>query len=178
MALALATLFAFAAGHKLRAYAEWPGVVRNYRLFPDALSGPLAALLVGLELITAITLVWPASREIGATLAASLLSAYALGIGINLLRGRTHIDCGCFGSRLREGIASWMIVRNVILAGIALALRLTTNHRPLAATEVLFAITAVATAAFLYPALAVAARPRAPTFDENFRASLGAGTSR
>jgi hypothetical protein len=178
IALGLAALFAGAAAHKLRAYAEWPGVVRNYRLVPDAGSGVLAALLVGLEAVTTAALLWPAFRGLGAVLAASLLSAYALGIGINLRRGRTHIDCGCFGVRLREGIAPWMICRNVVLAALALSLCLPTSDRPLAIGEVAFAVIAVVTAAFLYPVLAVVTRRRAPSFDENFRASLGPGARR
>lgn len=178
IALGLAALFAGAAGHKLGAYQEWPGVVRNYRLVPDAASGVVAALLVALEAMTAAALLWPVTRGLGAVLAASLLSVYALGIGINLRRGRTHIDCGCFGARLREGIAPWMIYRNLVLAALALSLRLPLNDRPLAAGEVLFAIIAVATAAFLYPVLAVVNRRPVPSFDENFRASLGARAGR
>lgn len=178
IALGLAALFGFSAGHKLYAYDEWPGVVRNYRLLPEPLSGVVAPLLIGLETATAAALVWPAARGVGATLAALLLLSYALGIGINLLRGRTHIDCGCFGARLREGITAWIVVRNLVLASLALALRLPPSGRPLTVTEVLFAVAAVTTLAFLYPVLAVVTRRRAPTFDENYRASLDARTSR
>ena len=86
-------------------------------------------------------------------------------------RGRTTMDCGCFGSRLRQGIAPWMVWRNVGIAALALLLCLPVTGRALAAGEFIVAAAAVATLALLYPVLAVVARPAPPTFEQNFHAA-------
>ena len=168
IALSLAALFGTAVVHKLLALAEWPSVVRNYRLFPEALAGVVAATLLCAEGLTAGALLWASTRQAGASIAAALLLSYAAAIGANLRRGRTHIDCGCFGSRLRQGIAAWMVWRNLLLALLALTLLLPASPRPLSPIEIVVAAVLVATLALLYPVLAVVARPPPPTYDANY----------
>lgn len=170
IAWALAALFAAAALHKLRSWREWPGLVRNYALLPDAVAGVAAAVLPAAEALTAGALVWPAARIPGADAAVVLMLAYAAALQLNLWRGRTTLDCGCFGSRLKQGIAPWMVWRNLLLAGLALLLRLPVDGRTLTAGDLTVAAAAVATLAFLYPVLAVVARPAPPTFEQNFHA--------
>jgi hypothetical protein len=46
-----------------------------------------------------------------------VLIAYASGLGVNLLRGRRDLDCGCGTARDRRAIAGWMVWRNLILGG-------------------------------------------------------------
>ena len=174
IALSLATLFAAAAIHKLRAWEEWPGLVRNYRLLPEFLAGAAAAALPAAEACVSGALAWPAAQPVGGIAAAALLVAYAAAIGINLGRGRTEIDCGCFGSRLKQGIAPWMVGRNLLLAGLALTLLLPRTPRPLAFTEIAAAAGIAATLGLLYPVLAVVVRPPPPTFEQNYRASVAA----
>ena len=171
IAWALAALIAAAALHKLSSWQEWPGLVRNYALLPDAVAGVAAVVLPGAEALTAGALVWPSTRTLGADAAVGLMVAYAAALQINLWRGRTTIDCGCFGSRLRQGIAPWMVWRNLLLAGLALLLRLPVDGRVLTPGELVVAAAAVITLAFLYPALAVVARPAPPTFEQNFYAA-------
>jgi hypothetical protein len=171
IAWALAALLGAAALHKLSAWQEWPGVVRNYALLPDAVAGVTAVLLPCAEALAAGALLWPASRPAGAAVAATLLAAYAVALRINLWRGRTMIDCGCFGARLRQGIAPWMVWRNVLLVLLAALLWLPGGGRALTAGDLVVAAAAVATLAFLYPVLAMVARPAPPTFEQNFHAS-------
>jgi hypothetical protein len=135
IAWALAALFTAAALHKLSSWQEWPGLVRNYALVPDGVVGVAAVVLPGAEALTACALVWPSARTLGADAAAVLMAGYAAALQINLWRGRTTIDCGCFGSRLRQGIAPWMVWRNLLLAGLALLLRLPVGGRALTAGE-------------------------------------------
>ncbi len=170
IAWALAALFAAAALHKLRSWREWPGLVRNYALLPDAGAGVAAAVLPAAEALTACALAWPAARIPGADAAVVLMLAYAAALQINLWRGRTTLDCGCFGSRLKQGIAPWMVSRNLLIAGLALLLRVPVDGRALTAGDLAVAAAAVATLAFLYPVLAVVARPAPPTFEQNFHA--------
>ena len=178
IAIAIAALFAASLVQKLRALPEWPGIVRNYRLVPDALAGAVGVLLLCAEGLTAAALLWIPVRSVGGGAAAALLALYAAAIGINLARGRTQIDCGCFGSRLGQGIGAWMVWRNGLLALLALALLLPVSPRALSVAELLVALAAMITLGFLYPVLAVVARPAPPTFEQNFRASAAAGARR
>jgi len=115
-ALAVALLFAAAALHKLRDWSRFSGIVGDYRLLPSALVIPGAALIVLLEVATVALLLAPALRPVGGLLAGTLLVVYALGIAINLQRGRTTLDCGCVSAAHRRRIDRSMVVRNLLLA--------------------------------------------------------------
>jgi Methylamine utilisation protein MauE len=174
VAWALAVLFAVSTAHKLAALAEWPGVVRNYRLLPETLTVTAAGALLIAAALTAAALMWPATHRIGACAAAAQLIVFAAAIAINLRRGRTSIDCGCFGSRLRQGLSVWMVARNLVLALLALALLLPGRSRELTALDIATALAVVATLSFLYPVLAVVLRPPPATFAENFEGGAAA----
>jgi len=174
VAWTLATLFAASTAHKLGALAEWPGVVRNYRLLPERLTTTFAGVLLIAGAFTVAALLWPATRHIGAYAAAAQLVVFAAAMAINLRRGRTSIDCGCFGSRLRQTISAWMVARNLVLALLALSLLLPATPRELTALDLATALAVVATLSFLYPVLAVVMRPPPATFAENFEASSAA----
>jgi hypothetical protein len=178
VAWALAVLFAASTAHKLVALTEWPGVVRNYRLLPEAFTTTFAGALLIAGALTAAALLWPAARRVGACAAAAQLLVFAAAIAINLRRGRRSIDCGCFGSRLREGLSPWLVARNLILALLALGLLLPGRARELSALDIATALAVVATLAFLYPVLAVVLRPPPATFAENFEAGWAARQAR
>jgi hypothetical protein len=171
LASSLAALFAAAALHQLRGLAEWPGVVRNYRLVPDAAAGAVAGTLLAAEALTAAALACSPARRLGAAAAALLLLLFAAALWINLRRGRTDIDCGCFGSRLRQRISAWMVARNLTLAACALTLLLPRPGGTLSPLELAAALTCAGTLAFLYPVLAVVLRPAPPTYEDNHLAS-------
>lgn len=150
LALALALLFATAAVHKLRDWAYFRASLENYRVLPGALVAPAGAIAVAAELAAVVTLPFPGTRAAGAIVGAALLAAYALAIAVNLKRGRTRIDCGCFGAARRERIAPWMVLRNVVLAVAALGAAVPIASRPLVAIDVLTIGGAVAATAILY----------------------------
>jgi uncharacterized protein (DUF58 family) len=50
--------------------------------------------------------------------AAALLMIFAAAMAINILRGRSHIDCGCGRSQLRQPLHWGMVVRNLLLAAL------------------------------------------------------------
>ena len=114
---AFALLFASAAFHKARHFAHFAAVFRAYRLVPPAL--PLAAFVPILELSVAAGLLLPVARPAAAVTGAALLLLYATAIGVNLLRGRHDLSCGCGGPDERRPIAAWMVVRNLLLATLA-----------------------------------------------------------
>jgi hypothetical protein len=170
----LAVLFAASTAHKLAALGEWPGVVRNYRVLPQALAVPAAAVLLIAGALTAAALCWPTTRRFGAGAAALQLILFAAAIAINLRRGRSSIDCGCFSSRLRQGLAAWMVARNLILALLALSLLWPATPRALGALDIATVVAAVATLTLLYPVLDVVLRPPPATFAENFETAAAA----
>ena len=113
---AIALLFASAAAHKLRSLAHFTEVFAAYRVLPDQPARHLAWLIPCLELGVAGTLLWEPSRRIAVVSAVALLVAYALGVGLNLLRGRRDLDCGCGAARVRRAISAWMVWRTLLLA--------------------------------------------------------------
>lgn len=116
----LALMFATAAVSKLQNVEEFYGVVRNFRLVPDAASRALALVLPVLELAIAAGLLIGPLAVPAAFTAAALLLVFAVALGINVARGRTYIDCGCFRNGLKQTV-SWLLVgRNIVLTSLAL----------------------------------------------------------
>jgi hypothetical protein len=115
----LALIFLQAGVQKLRHLDVFEGVVLNYRVLPRASARSFAVTIPFLELALAAALLAGASPW--AELAAAvLLSLFAAAMAVNVLRGRTDIDCGCFQSSLRQLISWWTVGRNVVLAIVAL----------------------------------------------------------
>jgi hypothetical protein len=104
---------------KLRAPDAFEGVVYNYRLLPDAWVRPVARGLPMVELALAAALLPAALRPYAAGTAVALLAIVTLAVGVNLLRGRREIDCGCFSSELRQTLSGWLVLRNLALLGLA-----------------------------------------------------------
>jgi uncharacterized membrane protein YphA (DoxX/SURF4 family) len=115
--LALAILFATAALAKLRRRRDFYATVLAYQLLPPRQAMGMATILPWTEVAIALGLI--AGFSVAAYAAAGLLLIYALAIGVNLARGRRNIDCGCSSSPRKLSI--WLVVRNLMLAGAALA---------------------------------------------------------
>jgi Methylamine utilisation protein MauE len=150
IALGVALLFGAAALHKLKDWSRFRAALAGYGLVPASLNPAAALGLVALEGLTAATLPFTASRRVGAFLAAALLVSYALAIGINLLRGRTSIDCGCLGAGQRNRIGGWMVIRNLGLGAATLAATLPTTDRSLTSLDAVTIVGAVLALAALY----------------------------
>lgn len=120
---ALAVLFATALWHKARAPREFIAALGNYRVLSAALVPAAAGAVMFAEaVVLAGLLATPMPVAPFAALAALLLLGYAVGIAVNLGRGRTTIDCGCHGFSGRQQIAGWMVGRNLGLATMAVVL--------------------------------------------------------
>ena len=117
----LVLLFTSAALHKLRDRAAFTGVLAAYRVLPAALVPAAAAAVAAAELLVAAAL---AAGEgiLGPVGAVVLFAIYSFAIGINLVRGRRMIDCGCGTLGSRQPISEWLLARNVLLAGAACVL--------------------------------------------------------
>eukprot|EP01037_Dinobryon_pediforme_P012987 gene12987-13089_t len=114
-AIGTGIVFVGAGLGKLRHRELVPGVVANYRILPDALVAPVAALLPPVELVLGTGMIAsvlvPGTLRLLALPAAALLIIFAAAMAINIVRGRSHIDCGCGRSQLRQPLHWGMIVR-------------------------------------------------------------------
>ena len=112
--IATALIFCTAAFGKMRSWSTFEGVVANYRLLPDALNRVVAWALPPAELLLACALI--VGAPLAENAAGALLCVFAAAMAINLKRGRTQIDCGCFDASLRQTLSWPLVVRNVLLA--------------------------------------------------------------
>ena len=148
----LTLLLAGAALAKLRDLRAFAAAVAGYRLLPAALAGPAAAGFVAAELALASGLWLEPLRAASALGAAGLMTLYGVAIAANLARGRRDIDCGCGGPLGRQALSEALVLRNLGLAGAALACSLPMAPRELAWLDVLTLAAAVGAAAALYAA--------------------------
>lgn len=154
-AVSLAVILASAASHKVRAPAWFRRQVADYRLLPEALHRPAARALPLLEGALALALLWPATRGTAALAALALVSLYAAAIGINLARGRRDLDCGCAGPGAPQPLHPRLLVRNLLLAGLALLAAAPALPRALGVFDGFVVLAATAVTVLLYAAIEV-----------------------
>ncbi len=120
VALAIRTLvsliFLTAAYGKLRHWLAFQGVIANYRLLPEVLVAPVAYLLPPVEALLGAALLLGLGSPWPEVAAASLLTLFAVAMGINIGRGRRRIDCGCFQSALKQSLSWKLVIRNGVLS--------------------------------------------------------------
>ena len=126
---ALALLWLVSAHHKLRDPARFRVALAGYRLIPAPAVPVFAAGIAALELGLGLALLLPAVGPAPALATAALLALYALAITANLVRGRRAIDCGCGAHP--QPLGEGLVVRNAVLALIALAAALPMTGRAL-----------------------------------------------
>lgn len=134
---ALALVLGSAALHKLRDLRSFHDVVEAYRLSPAAATSALAAAVVSAEIVACAALLAPGAPAAGPLLAAGLFALYGVAIGVNLARGRTHLDCGCGGPSARQPIRGWLLARNAALVAAALLALTPPTTRPLVWVDVI-----------------------------------------
>jgi hypothetical protein len=135
VALGLALVFGSAAWHKRSAPAHFRAQVAAYRVLPPVLLRPAAGALPWIELATALGLLIVPLRPAAGVAAATLLLTYGAAMLINLLRGRTDIDCGCGGQA--QPLSRTLVVRNLILAAGAGTLILPATPRQMSLGDLL-----------------------------------------
>ncbi|WP_291367177.1 MauE/DoxX family redox-associated membrane protein [Acetobacter sp. UBA5411] len=102
-------MFLVAGVSKLREHDLFLGTLSSYRLLPawslEAAAWGLGAaeVLVGLMLLSGV------GRGVGGVVAAGLLVLFAVAMGINVMRGRTDLSCGCTPGQKGETL-SWSLV--------------------------------------------------------------------
>jgi hypothetical protein len=118
-------LFLEAGLGKLAHGARFEGVVANYEILPGRLVGVVARGLPAAELALAAALLTAPGLDAlapwSALAGAALLAVFAAAMGVNLLRGRSAIDCGCGRGGLRQPLSWGRVGRNLGLAGLLAA---------------------------------------------------------
>ena len=113
----LGGLFVLASIHKIMDPAAFAKIVYGYDLFPAAAINLIAILLPFIELTAGTALLAGIYPRAAAAILSTLLLAFILIIGINVLRGHVF-DCGCFSTgeaRFWANSPGWMLVRNGFL---------------------------------------------------------------
>ena len=131
VAILIAFVFALAGIHKVMDYARHVGVVADYRVVPAWIVPLLAPLIIVVEFGVAVLVLLPGARSAGLILTIGLLLIYIFSIGLNLLRGRTFIDCGCGWGSQGHQISVWLIFRNLTMIAVTVAALLPSTNRSL-----------------------------------------------
>jgi uncharacterized membrane protein YphA (DoxX/SURF4 family) len=109
--LALSTVFLSAGFSKIGKWEHHRIIVEEYQIMPIRWVPLLVRVEVWLEVLVGFLLLLGVSM--GAWLGSVLLVAYTVAIGINLLRGRNTISCGC-GGVVGDHQLSWkLVLRNL-----------------------------------------------------------------
>lgn len=91
------------------------GVLEGYGL-PYHSQLNLASLVLGVvEVFTAIAILVPVSRPLGALLAIVLFSVYFTAMAMQLVQGKRDLDCGCAGPLGSSIISPALLLRNACL---------------------------------------------------------------
>ncbi|MGR8949287.1 MAG: MauE/DoxX family redox-associated membrane protein [Gammaproteobacteria bacterium] len=169
----IALLFALSALSKARHFSIFRATLMDYEIVPQPILGAAAALVLALE-ASIVLLVWvPGIAPLGMSLAVGLLLIYAVAIGINLLRGRRNIDCGCTGPAVRQSLSAWLLLRNTVLALVALIGTNSFGLRQVSTVDFVIAGTVILAATAIYAAAnqLMANAPRLDALDGLMEAS-------
>jgi hypothetical protein len=145
-----ALLFASAAVRKFQDLGRFTEIFAAYRVLPAALAPRAAWIIPCIEIAIAAALSWAPGRRLGVASAIAVLIAYGSGLGVNLLRGRRDLDCGCGGPRGRRAIAAWMVWRNLLLAGTVGIAAMPWSTRFLGLTDALTVVGGLIAGVLLY----------------------------
>ena len=152
VSLALALVFGASAMIKFVDFTEFRGALENYRIVPERLSLPAAVIVPVSELVAAIGLLVPRFQVTAAMLLIFVLVIFTAAIGINMMRGRLYIDCGCFGPMLRQPLSYWLLIRNVVLMLLCAVIMLANDARAMTALDVVTIALGASTLVLIYGA--------------------------
>jgi|SRR5208282_2509354 len=150
ISIALAVVFGASAAIKFADFGEFRAAVENYRIVPRAFEASVAAIVPIAELAGAVGIVIPRTRDAAAATLLILVAVFTVAIVVNLMRGRLHVDCGCFGPALRQPLSWWLPARNAILMALAAIAILPTADRSMTPLDVATVFFGAATAVALY----------------------------
>ncbi|MEX0964405.1 MAG: MauE/DoxX family redox-associated membrane protein [Pseudohongiellaceae bacterium] len=160
IAVAFCLLLLAAGLHKLGDRPRFQGILTAYQVLPANLTPLLSRIIPFGEI--ALGLGWMIGWRIDLVAAATavLLAAYALAMAINLLRGRSYIDCGCGFSSAKAGgddngvqqLSVRLVYRNILLIALAVAAATGATARSFAVLDYFSLFAALAALVFIYSA--------------------------
>lgn len=172
----LVFIFLRAMFHKMRHYQHFVAQLESYRLLPAMIVPASALFLILIEGLLAISLLrtsWPAPPFV----ATGLLAVYSAAMLINLIRGRTDLDCGCNGPATSAQAISWaLVIRNGVLGVLCLVVALPVTARVLSIPDLATIALAGSAVILIYASLeqAIANQQRSRDYAlRNARDSLG-----
>lgn len=163
---AFALLMATAAFHKLRDLARFRETLAGYEILPGAgIVASVAPMVAALEATLAVALLSGFALRPAAAATSLLMLLYASAIFVNVRRGRVDIDCGCMGPASRVPLSQALVVRNLVLASVAMLLVVPAAARALEWLDLVgvVATTAAMAACWLAGERMLALAPRAAT---------------
>ena len=105
---------------KLREPLTFSSAVTAYKILPSRWTRPFALFLPWLELTLGLLLLFGWQTRFAALASAGLFLLFLVAMGINLVRGRKDLDCGCSGKKHSQKIGWKTIARNMVLILLAL----------------------------------------------------------
>lgn len=160
IAVAFCLLLIAAGLHKLADRLRFQGILAAYEIVPAPLLVPLSLLIPVSEILLGLGWALGWRMELIAMATASLLAAYALGMGINLMRGRTYIDCGCGLASAKihskdngvQQLSVWLVYRNLLLIVLALTAGAGVSARNFGVLDYFSLLAAMLALTFIYAA--------------------------
>lgn len=117
--LSLAFIFLSSAVNKFQNMPGFISMVLDYQVLPILWARKFAVVLPWLEISIGLLLVLGLSTQIAAGLSIMLLFSFIFAMGVNLLHGRSDLDCGCGGTRHKQKISIRLLLRNIFLLFLA-----------------------------------------------------------
>jgi hypothetical protein len=146
-------LFGAAAVHKFRDLRRFDEIFVAYGLLPTGIARHVSLGVPLVEALVCLGLLLDSTRFGAACAGIVLLLGYAAAIGVNLMRGRSDLACGCGGPGDLRPIAAWMVWRNALIAALLGAATLPPAPRALELTDMLTVGCGTAAAALVYMCL-------------------------
>ena len=99
--------------------AYFTTVIKNYGWKSESTAPLVGKLLGSFELIIGLAIMLPFSRTLATFLAMGLLLAYLIIMAYQLYQGHRDVDCGCAGPGGKMKMSELLLLRNIILIGLA-----------------------------------------------------------
>lgn len=116
-------IFVYAALGKLMApVEEFEAAIRTYELLPEGMVRVFALVTPWIELLGGLFVLAGFWRRWAAGALTLMLLSFIIAISINIARGNTDIDCGCFGTFSIGATPTEALLKDLGLIGLSLFL--------------------------------------------------------
>lgn len=124
----LGLIFLLSGFSKLIDLNSFVQTIESFQITPISVSISLAILLACLESGSGLMMLIGFQTKVSSGIAVILLIIFLAAI-IPVLTTGQEIDCGCFGSLSHDRVGSGLLIRDVILLGLAAFLYMEKSHK-------------------------------------------------